>query len=123
MDQNPYDVTKIDASGPIQGLGRRGGEGKERKQGQSAAAKKGARRYFHALSKAVEASNGYCAKKGLPYRFRIYLKNNNLYIDLLVLDDNGNIIEEKRRNITEADFGRLIDDISNIAGLFFDGTA
>jgi hypothetical protein len=116
-------VTRIDAAGPIQGLGRRGGEGKEKKQGQPAAAKKGARRYFHALSKAVETSNEVCSKKCLPYRFRVYLNNNNVFIDLLVLDGNGNILEEKRRNVTEADFGRLIDDITNIAGLFFDGTA
>jgi hypothetical protein len=123
MNQIPYDVNKIDASGPIQGLGRRGSDGKERKQGRPAAPKKGASRYLNALSKAVEASNKVCAKKALPYRFRVYLENNNLYIDLLTLDNSGNIIEEKRKNVTEADFSRLIDDVSNIAGLFFDGTA
>lgn len=123
MEQNPYDVTRIDAAGPIKGLGRHGGQGKERKQGQFASAKKGTRRYFHTLSKAIEASNDYCAKKGLPYRFRLYQENENVYIDLLVLDGNGNILDEKRRNITEEDFSRVIDDISNVAGLFYDGTA
>jgi hypothetical protein len=123
MEQNSYDVTKIDASGPIKGLGRHGSEGKERKQGRFASAKKGTRRYFHTLSKAVERSNDYCAKKKLPYRFRVYQEHNNVFIDLLVLDSNGNVLEEKRKNVTEEDFSRLIDDVSNIAGLFFDGTA
>ncbi len=122
MDQESFALNKIDAAGPIRGLGRHGNDEKE-KRGHQPPPKKDAREYFHTLEKAAEKSNEYCAKKGLPYRFRVYLENNDVFIDVVVLDRDGNVIEEKRKNISHEDFARIIDDVTNIEGLFFDGTA
>jgi hypothetical protein len=123
MPDNSYDIPKIDASSPLQGLRRRENEEKGKRHGHEPPPKKDAREYFHTLEKAAEKSNDYCAKKGLPYRFRVYQKDNDVFIDILVLDKDGNVIQEKRKNISHEDFARLIDDVTNIEGLFFDGMA
>jgi hypothetical protein len=123
MDDNSYDIPRIDAAGPIKGLGRHENDGREKKRGHQPPAKKDARAYFHTILKAAEASNEYCAKKGLPYRFRVYLENDDVFIDLVVLDKDGNLLEEKRKNISYEDFARVIEDVTNIEGLFFDETA
>ncbi len=122
MEDDTFDVAKIDSPQSIKGLGRRSDEEKGKRSGRQPFPKKEPRQYLHTLAKAVEATNGYCAKKGLPYRFRVYMENNEVFIDQVVLDANGKPLEEKRKNISHEDFARLIEDISNKEGLFFDGT-
>jgi hypothetical protein len=123
MDKNSYDIGKIESSGAIQGLGRHGNDSKGKKQEYQAPAKKNVGAYFHTLSKAAEASNELCVKKGLPYRFRVYLINDEVFIDRMILDKDGNILEVKSKNVSQEDFARLIEDVTNIEGLFFDTMA
>jgi hypothetical protein len=123
MDDNSLGIPQIDGAGPIRGLGKHGQEEKGKKQEQYAPPKRGARSYFRTILKAAEASNEYCAKKGLPYRFWVYLENDDVFIDLVVLDNDGNPVEEKRKNISQEDFARVIEDVTSIEGLFFDQTA
>jgi hypothetical protein len=123
MDENSFALHHIDGSGPIKSLGRHTGEEKGRRQGNQNPPKKSTREYVPTLEKAVQTSNDYCAKKGLPYRFRVYVEKNDVFIDLLVLDSNGNVVEERRKNVSHEDFARVIEDVTNIEGLFFDGTA
>jgi hypothetical protein len=78
--------------------------------------------YLHAITKAAEASNGALEKKGLPYRFCVYAEGENVMIDLVMLDQAGKIVKEIKRNITDDDFAKLIDNISSIEGLFFNGS-
>ena len=51
------------------------------------------------------------------------MENEEVFIDLVALDEQGNIIGEKRKNISYQDFARLIEDVSQIEGIIFDGTA
>lgn len=76
--------------------------------------------YFHPLSKAVEASNQRLIERQLPYRFRVFKRWGEVYLELFILDDNGKVKEKQRKNITRSDFNRIIEDVSKIAGLFFD---
>ena len=76
--------------------------------------------YLNAITKAAEASNDRLAKKGAPYRFRVYDEEGKVMIDLVMLDDTGKIVKEVKRNITDDDFDRLIENISAIEGLFID---
>jgi hypothetical protein len=53
----------------------------------------------------------------------VYLKNDEVFIDRVILDKDGNPLEVKSKNIGQEDFARLIEDVTNIEGLFFDTMA
>jgi len=122
-DEDSLSIRKVDSPEAIQGLGRHGDGGNKQKHEQRSPLKKEVREYVPTISKAVESSNDILIKKGLPYRFKVYLENNEVFIDMVVLDQQGKIVETKRRNVSHQDFDRLIEDISNIEGLFFDSMA
>lgn len=81
------------------------------------------RDYFHPLSKAVEASNERLKECNLPYRFKVFKRWGEVYIELFILDEQGHIKEKQRKNISHSDFNRIIDDVSMVEGLFFDHLA
>jgi len=122
-DEDSLYIRKIDSSEAIHGLGRHGDGGNKQKHEERPPLKKEVRDYIPTISKAVESSNEILAKKGLPYRFAVSLENDEVFIDMVVLDQQGRTIETKRRNISHQDFDRLIEDVSSIEGLFFDSMA
>ena len=79
--------------------------------------------YFHTIAKAVERSNDILIERKSPFRFCIYLKKESVFIDLVELDSAGKVKSAVRKNITQEDFDRLIEDVSQIEGLLFDGIA
>lgn len=97
-------------------------DSQERQQGkkQEKHPKKQVRDYFRPLSKAVELSNKRLSDRKLPYRFSVYKKWGEVYIELFILDDNGMVKEKQRKNISYDDFNRIIDDVVAIEGLFLD---
>ena len=119
-----FDVHRIDPFRATEGLGLRvhyeSGKKHEHRQPHE---RKDAKDYFHTLQTAAEKSNDFLLKKGLPYRFHVYMENEEVFIDLVRLDEKGVIIGEKRKNISHEDFQRMIEDVSQLEGLFFDGTA
>ncbi|MBN1129546.1 MAG: hypothetical protein JXA71_11195 [Chitinispirillaceae bacterium] len=78
--------------------------------------------YMHTISRAVRESNEQLTRKGLPYRFCIHESKGEIEIDIVMLDRYGNVVKEVKRNITNDDFDRLIENISLIEGLFIDST-
>jgi hypothetical protein len=95
----------------------------QEKQQQQRQKQKKVRDYFRPLSKAVEASNQRLTEKSLPYRFRVFKRWGEVYIELFLLDENGKIKEKQRKNISQSDFNRIIEDVSQVEGLFFDHMA
>jgi hypothetical protein len=79
--------------------------------------------FFRPLSKAVEASNQRLTERNLPYRFKVFKRWGDVFIELFILDENGEVKEKQRKNISQSDFNRIIDDVSSVEGLFFDHTA
>jgi len=78
------------------------------------------REYLRTLSRAAKASNEKLAKTGSRYRFCVYEEKGSVMIDLVILDEHGKIAAEVRRNITDVDFDRVIENISTIEGLLID---
>jgi uncharacterized FlaG/YvyC family protein len=123
-DADSFDVQKLNPSEGLAGLGLpRSIDDKRKRENPRQHSKKEARDYFHTLDTAAEATNERLKKKGLPYRFHVYREGEEVFIDVVALDGQGRIIEEKRKNISHDDFERLIEDVSQFEGLFFDGTA
>ena len=123
-DQDSFDVQRIDPTTLIEGLGQpEYDEKRKRRFRQKSLVKKEVRDDFHDLFTAAETSNEQLELRGLPYRFHIYEDSKEVYISLVVLDEKGEVIEEKRKIISHQDFSRMIEEIANNEGLFFDGMA
>ena len=76
--------------------------------------------YLRTLQKAAESSNELLAKKNSLYRFRVYERDSEVFIDLIVLDKDGNVVQEQIRRITHESFEKWIQDLSAMEGLFLD---
>ena len=95
----------------------------QHKEQQQRRPPKKVRDFFHPLSKAVDASNKRLEERNLPYRFKVFKRWGEVYIEMYVLDEKGKIKEKQRKNISHSDFNRIIEDVSQVEGLFFDHLA
>lgn len=75
--------------------------------------------HFESLKTAADLANSELEKKNLPYRFYIYREFDEIFVNLVLLDKNGNIVEVKKKNITHQEFADLIQNIQNGEGLFY----
>ncbi|MBN2038303.1 MAG: flagellar protein FlaG [Chitinispirillaceae bacterium] len=100
----------------------RGDKDSSRKEQKRKRPKRHPKEYMHTIGTAAKESNEQLARKGLPYRFCVHESGDEVIIDLVLLDSNGKIEKEIRRNITNEDFDRMIENISSLEGLFFDKT-
>ncbi len=122
-DTDSFDIPNIGSSTGLSGLGAphhdRHKKGRQHPEQQS----RNSKEYMRAIGKAAEASNEKLARLKLPYRFCMYLEGDDIFIDIVVLDKDGNIVAEQKKNLSKQDFDRLIEDVSQIEGLFVDRSA
>jgi hypothetical protein len=121
-DLDSYDVGQIQGSWAIKGLGEKHDQQKKGRHHQQDAFKQ-SKDYMPTIGKAVEASNEKLVRLNLPYRFCVYSEGDEVFIDIVILDKTGKIVSEKKKNISHQEFARLIEDVSQIEGLFVDSTA
>ena len=79
--------------------------------------------HFQQLSKAAELANDVLKKDKSPYRFSVYQEEEEVFIDIVIVDDEGTIKEAKKTNITHEEFSTWLNHIEQGNGLFFDITA
>ncbi|OGS34052.1 MAG: hypothetical protein A2293_09260 [Elusimicrobia bacterium RIFOXYB2_FULL_49_7] len=105
---------------PIQPDGNAGGQEKHKPPHHER--KEEARDNFEALAKAAEESNVILIRNHSPYRFCVYKKGEEVYIDIVRLNSAGQIENLVQKNITHDEFSKWIKDIEEREGLFFDQT-
>ena len=77
--------------------------------------------HFDTVSKRASWTNQVLERRRLPYRFRVYtLQDQRVLIDLSVFNDRGEQTRKITRDITEENFGKIIDDVTDGKGLFLD---
>jgi len=81
-----------------------------------------AKEHFQELSQMAEQVHEVFLKKELPYRFCIYKENNEVFFDLVVIDEKGTPQKTVKKNITHQEFSEIIKHIENLDGLFMDFT-
>lgn len=79
--------------------------------------------HFGELSRAAELAHESLIRNRSPYRFCVYKEGKEIFIDLVILDSNGNVVETRKRNITHQEFYKWIEHIDKGEGLFFDSKA
>src|SRR3989339_1246265 len=67
--------------------------------------------HFLQLAKAAADSNALLIKKNSPYRFCVYRENQEIFIDIVLLDNNGKIASIKKKNITHEEFAKWLRHI------------
>jgi hypothetical protein len=122
-DLDSFDVGQIEGSKGIKGLGDARQDQKKKGRQQPQRQSRETKDYVHTITRAAEASNEKLARLNLPYRFYVYTEGEEVFINAVVLDAAGKIISAKKKNISHQDFERLIEDVSQIEGLFLDRTA
>ena len=76
--------------------------------------------YFKTVEKRVEMANESFINQKLPYRLKVYIENKKVIIELLSVDKHGKFIRYAVRDITNENFGKLMDNLSTGTGLLFD---
>ena len=79
--------------------------------------------HFQQLSKAAKLANDTLKRDKSPYRFRVYQEGDEVFIDIVIVDENLAIQETKKTNITHEEFTTWLNHIEQGNGLFFDITA
>jgi hypothetical protein len=77
--------------------------------------------YLHTIGIRAQATDLEFQRKHLPYRIKVLANNNeNILIDLSILDGQGKVMKHETRNVTDANFNMLMEDISTGKGLLID---
>jgi len=93
---------------------RRKKKREQKEQGEEAG------KHFKRLAKAAEDTHAVLVKNKAPYRFCVYEEDGEVFIDLVLLDENGKTKEVKKKNITHEEFLAWIEHIERGDGLILD---
>jgi hypothetical protein len=104
-------VSRNDSINPDE---RRRREERENKQRDEA------RDHFEELSRIAEMANIDLEKGGSPFRFNVYREGEEVFVDLVILDQDGGIKEIRERNITHQEFSDWISRIERGEGFLID---
>lgn len=80
-----------------------------------------AQKHFPELAKLAELAHERLVEANSRYRFCIYEKDGGVFLDVVILDENGKVAELVQREITHQDFLDWLDRIEEEEGLIFDG--
>ena len=80
-------------------------------------------KHYKELILAVHDLHKKLVKRKSPYRFCIYLENDEVVIDFLILDENGKPLKTLKKDITHDDFIRWFEDLESGRGILFDQKA
>jgi hypothetical protein len=77
--------------------------------------------YLHTLKKRAEMSNDLAKKQKLPYRLTVHkVDSNRVFLDVVIVDADEKELDRISRDVTENNFGKLLDNITDGSGLIID---
>ncbi|MBN2241851.1 MAG: hypothetical protein JW793_04110 [Acidobacteria bacterium] len=77
---------------------------------------------FEHLAEAAEESHAILLKEKSPYRFCVYREQEDVFIDVVILDEEGRIKDIKKKKITYDEFTTWLTHIHAGRGLLLDET-
>lgn len=98
-------------------------DSKRRKEEREHKPKDEAGRHFQSLADAAELAHDTLEKNNSPYRFYVYQEEGEVFIDIVIIGEDGKIKETKKKNITHEEFSTWLNHIEQGEGLFFDTIA
>jgi len=79
--------------------------------------------HFQDLAEAAELAHTVLEKSNSPYRFCVYQKEGEVFIDVVIVGEDGKVKEVRKKNITHDEFSTWLNHIEEGDGLFLDITA
>jgi hypothetical protein len=66
-------------------------------------------------------SNDLAKKQKLPYRLTVHkVDSNRVFLDVVIVDADEKELDRISRDVTENNFGKLLDNITDGSGLIID---
>lgn len=118
-DDFDINIRRVNESGAFKDQGGRR-QGQERKKKETSEGP--VLDHFQEISASVELAHQALERKHSPYRFRVYREDNEVFIDIILLDDHGGSTIV-RKNITDQEFSNIIKNIETLDGILIDYTA
>lgn len=113
------DVSKIFQSDPIhpdkQDISAHGEKRKKKKKHREEAKK-----HFDELTQIVEQTHQELEAKNSPFRLCIYQEDDDIYIDIVAIDDAGKISQVFKHDISHSELENLVQHIKSGRGLILD---
>ncbi|MBU1341711.1 MAG: hypothetical protein KKE44_22945 [Proteobacteria bacterium] len=113
------DITKINQSDPIHpekpGVSSYGKK-KHKKKKHYQQAKK----HFDELTKIVEQTHKELEDNNSPFRLCIYQEGDDIFIDIVAIDDFGNTSQVFKHDISHSELENLVHHIKSGRGLILD---
>ena len=72
-----------------------------------------AKKHFNELTKIVDEAHKELEKNESPFRLCVYQENNDIFIDIVTIDESGKIDQIFKHNITHVEFENLVQHIKN----------
>ena len=79
--------------------------------------------HFQNLAEAAEIAHAALERSNSPYRFCVYQKEGEVFIDVVVVGEDGKVKEVRKKNITHGEFSTWLNHIEEGDGLCLDITA
>lgn len=100
--------------------GKRQPSEEERRRRQQKEPEDEAKDHFEELAEAAEEAHKLLVRNRSPYRFCVYRRGDEVLIDVLVLDENGQTKAVMAKEISHDQFSKWLGAIESGEGLFFD---
>ena len=97
--------------------------GQKRRQRREPRDNDEAKDHFNALAKEAEIVHRVLDAEDSPYRLCVYRKEERVFIDVVLLDEQGAITSIMTREITHQPVCKVLQNIDSEEGLLFDRLA
>ena len=120
IDFDRYDVHGVTPPAPPQNDTGVEWERRRRRRRQQGRPQDETQEHFPELAQLAEVAHEHLVQANSRYRFCVYERDGRVFLDVVLLDENGNAASTIQREITHQDFYDWLDRIEEEEGLLFD---
>lgn len=113
------DISKINQSEPIL-PDKQNITSYEKKKHKKRKRCREAKKHYDELIKIVDETHKDLEEKNSPFRLSIYQEGDDIFIDIVAIDDSGKITQVFKHDISHAELEHLIHHLKSGRGLLLD---
>lgn len=118
-DEETDFIRRVD---PSESFSNQSEEKRKKREAPSKKEKQEVKDFFDEIVESVERVHTILLQKKSPYRFCVYRDGDEIFIDIVILDEKNSIQNTIKKNITHAEFHEMIKSIESLDGFLLDYT-